>query len=496
MPPLKFPPIDGKPVPPLEAIRLANARNVVLPDVYYGKLQGSARQAAFSIAGIARLDQLQAVKDSLDKHLAEGKTFKQWQREQAVKDLGLPKHRLDNIFRTNMQSAYRDGQWERALRVQDDFPFCMYDAVNDSRTRPTHLAKDGIIRRTDDPVWRWLKPGGYRCRCGIKLLTERQANSRSKDSTGLNKPLDPEKMAPDKGWVDADPSDRMAGIEKSVADRLSKPSKIADALASQLKSRQEIRTLDDYINEGGLIVDEIIAKVGTEPKAFRAELNRLLGERVGVGLQAKLSSYGKKTNAAKAVRLASAFFPKSWVKATNQFGKLVVRDLLLKGDDIRAFQFTIGGDYTGRLLDLKKSGFGIVGGGKNKGYIATHPSYLSTALHEYTHRMQSALPELDSFFQGLHLRRTAAEKLKPLNKIYPNSGYSTEELAKEDNYIDAYFGKEYDGSAKEMMTMALETLLSRQAFFNGSALHPLIDILEKDREMINLATGVLFKYAP
>ena len=89
-------------VPFDEAIKAMDAREIVLPAKYYGELQGIQRQLAFSIAGVASLDQLQAVLNSLFAKLADGQSFEQWQDGVAVQDLGLPKHRLDNIYRTNV----------------------------------------------------------------------------------------------------------------------------------------------------------------------------------------------------------------------------------------------------------------------------------------------------------------------------------------------------------------------------------------------------------
>lgn len=80
------------PTPPLslafnlpfsEAIKAAE-RYTVLPNVYYGQLQGLARQKAFSIAGIASLDQLQAVNDSLAKFMQDGGSFSDWKKQTAV----------------------------------------------------------------------------------------------------------------------------------------------------------------------------------------------------------------------------------------------------------------------------------------------------------------------------------------------------------------------------------------------------------------------------
>jgi SPP1 gp7 family putative phage head morphogenesis protein len=218
--PLKLPPVNGLPVHFQEAINAALARNVVLPDVYYGQLQGIARQLAFSIAGIASYDQLRAVLDSLINATANGQTFAQWQREQALKDLNLPKHRLDNIFRTNLQGHYQAGHWDRIEQFKHRRPFLMYDAINDSRVRPAHLAMDNIIRPVDDPFWaEHAPPNGYRCRCGVIALTEAQAKVRSKDGTGLNKDVDETAMQPDKGW-DYSPRDRIQGARQALAQRV------------------------------------------------------------------------------------------------------------------------------------------------------------------------------------------------------------------------------------------------------------------------------------
>ena len=190
-------------VPFSEAIKAAQQKRVVLPEVYYGELQGLARQQAFSIAGLASLDQLTTVRDSLAAKLQNGQTFRQWQKDILESEtLDLPKHRLDNIFRTNIQSNYNRGRWERFTEGKAMRPYLMYDAINDSRVRPTHLAMDGIIRPVDDPFWKTHAPlNGYRCRCRLISLSEGQARARSGNDTGLNKGVDTGKMEPDK-WFE------------------------------------------------------------------------------------------------------------------------------------------------------------------------------------------------------------------------------------------------------------------------------------------------------
>lgn len=206
----------GFDVPFSEAIAAAVERGVVLPDAYYGELQGIARQLSFSVAGLASIEQVQQVKNSLDAEMLQGESFNQWKNK--VQDLGildLPKYRLDNIFRTNLQGQYMSGKWEQFDRNKDNRPYLMYDAINDSRVRPAHLALNGIIRHIDDAFWRTHSaPNGYRCRCSMRSLTEKQAQDRSGPGKGLDKqPVLPDgsPAEPDKDW-EYSPRDRLSGV--------------------------------------------------------------------------------------------------------------------------------------------------------------------------------------------------------------------------------------------------------------------------------------------
>lgn len=223
-------------VPFSEAIKAAQQRKVVLPETYYGELQGLARQQAFSISGLASLDQLTIVRDSLAAKLQSGQTFRQWQKDITESGtLDLPRHRLDNIFRTNIQSNYNRGRWERFVEGKDTRPYLMYDAINDSRVRPTHLAMDGIIRTVDDPFWHSHAPlNGYRCRCRLVSLNERLALARSGNGTGLNKGVDTEAMQPDKGFDYNPGEDLMAGINRAISEKEGKLSGLFKTSANEI----------------------------------------------------------------------------------------------------------------------------------------------------------------------------------------------------------------------------------------------------------------------
>lgn len=231
------------PVPFREAIAWAKARQVVLPEVYYGALQGLARSMAFSIAGLAKLDQLQAVLDSLVANLESGESFGKWKTRVAAGEipLDLPPHRIENIFRTNIQGHYGRGRCEQQKRTVDSHPWYLLDAVNDSRTRPSHAAMDGKVARHDDPWWNThTPPNGYQCRCRRIALSEAQApRFIEADRKRLEK--DP-KLAearaladPDKGWDYSPCAEPDAGLRRAWAQKVGKahPVLVKIALAVQ-----------------------------------------------------------------------------------------------------------------------------------------------------------------------------------------------------------------------------------------------------------------------
>lgn len=218
---------DLKPVPFTEAIEWAAGRNVELPDVYYGQLQGLARAMSFSVAGLAQVDQLQAVLDSLTESLETGEAFSGWQ--QRVQDgeipLDLPAHRIENIFRTNTQGHYNRGRCEQQKRNTDTRPWYLYDAVNDSRTRPGHAAMDGFVARYDDPAWQnWTPPNGYQCRCRRIALTEKQAEwyraadeKRQQDSEEVAQARAAAlQVGPDTGWDYSLCTQPTAGLQRAI----------------------------------------------------------------------------------------------------------------------------------------------------------------------------------------------------------------------------------------------------------------------------------------
>jgi SPP1 gp7 family putative phage head morphogenesis protein len=259
------------PLPFAEAIAWAKRRGVVLPDTYYGELQGFARAQAFSVASIAQLDQLKLVQDSLLTALEEGQSFQRWKKEALKPDSPLrefPRHRIENIFRTNLQGQYNRGRCEQQNRTRETFPWLLFDAVNDSRTRPSHAAMDGFVARYDDPIWNiWRPPAGYQCRCRVIALTEKQAQKYiNADASRIANP-EPQEMfggltyaqaraqalldGPDEGWdydICQNPDAGTLAAEQRATQSVMGTA-LAPALAARLENKPPVSTTLDFDND-------------------------------------------------------------------------------------------------------------------------------------------------------------------------------------------------------------------------------------------------------
>jgi SPP1 gp7 family putative phage head morphogenesis protein len=168
-----------------EAVSYFGDKLPLKPSEFY-KLADEYRNKAFTVSGYSKIQVLNKFHDELLKAIEEGTTLRDFKdsmneflENKGYK--GITNFQADNIFRTNIQTSYQVGHYRQmtspeVLRLR---PYWEYDAVGDKHTRPSHLAMDGRVFRADDPVWDiWYPPNGFRCRCGVKTLSERQVRER------------------------------------------------------------------------------------------------------------------------------------------------------------------------------------------------------------------------------------------------------------------------------------------------------------------------------
>ncbi len=180
-------------LPPEEAIAFFKAKGYAITWDWHESWK-EVNDIAFTVAKVARADVLQDLRSGVQAALERGETerwfadrvtpvlkAKGWwgkkivvgaDGEAEVVQEGSPR-RLQTIFRTNVQTAYAAGRWQRFLANAGERPYLQYVAVMDGRTRPGHARLNGKVFRIDDPIWQVIAPpNGFNCRCAVRALSE------------------------------------------------------------------------------------------------------------------------------------------------------------------------------------------------------------------------------------------------------------------------------------------------------------------------------------
>ncbi len=229
-------------LPPERAIEYFRSKGFVITWHWHDLWQDDQAKS-FTVAKAMRLDILNEIRAELDRSLAQGIPFKDfektltprlqalgWWGKQIIVDsegnaqvaqLGSPR-RLETIYRTNVQTSLMAGRYRQMLENADNRPWWQYVAVMDSRTRPTHAALNGIVARYDDPFWQYFyPPNGFNCRCRVRAFTD----SDLKD-LGLN-PIDGSrylgetwKVDPSTGFTERVATIKLPGMAKTVSPDL------------------------------------------------------------------------------------------------------------------------------------------------------------------------------------------------------------------------------------------------------------------------------------
>ncbi len=181
-------PADGtlqtwQPLPFDEAVQFWRSK-VRLKPGQFTKLREDAQVRAFAVSGVARDDVLATMFEAIEKALAAGTSYSEFRRD--IRTIiekrgwtGRRAWRVETIFRTTIQTAYNVGKYAIFKEGQAELPYWQYDAVGDSRTRPSHAALNGKIFRADDPFWdTWYPPNGFNCRCTVRALSQAEVRAR------------------------------------------------------------------------------------------------------------------------------------------------------------------------------------------------------------------------------------------------------------------------------------------------------------------------------
>lgn len=166
----------------------------------YKALEEKYKKLAFTVTGYSEIGVINQFYQEVLKAIDEGTTYEQFKSNinTFLKNKGydaLGDFQLDNIFRTNVQTAYNAGHYEHMTDedVLRQRPYWRYEAVDDEDTRETHRAMDGLVFEAKDAIWdTWYPPNGYRCRCTVTSLSKRQVVEKDLKVQKGDMPFEPD----------------------------------------------------------------------------------------------------------------------------------------------------------------------------------------------------------------------------------------------------------------------------------------------------------------
>lgn len=106
------------------------------------------------------------------------------------------------------------------------------------------------------------------------------------------------------------------------------------------------------------------------------------------------------------------------------------------------------------------------------------------AIHEFGHALERACPSILALEREFYDRRTAGCKLEKLREITGNSKYTWTEEVRRDSFIEPYMGKDYSGSAYELVSMGFELFFTKPS------------VLMKDPDYFKFISGILAMVTP
>jgi SPP1 gp7 family putative phage head morphogenesis protein len=250
--------VEPDPLQPEEALAWFRAR-LPLPDPEFRALREEARRRAFWVSGLAALDMVQEVMDALEAALREGTTFGDFQKalSERVKSAWGEgsRHRLEAVFRTNLQLAYGAGRWKEAVSTRELRPYWGLSVVLDGRTSEVCRPLAGVVLPADHPFWRThVPPLHYNCRTVLVTYAREEGERRAWREPPAHEPQPGFGRPPTEDEWSPDPKDYHPELWRTYLRALGRGMPEADRYLAGLLATRQPRATDWMLAAGRVAV--------------------------------------------------------------------------------------------------------------------------------------------------------------------------------------------------------------------------------------------------
>lgn len=366
---------------------------------------------------------------------------------------------------TGAQNAGRLGTYKDAGRLGIKTKK-QWMATLDERTRESHQELDGESVPVDEPFSNGLMfpadPDGepeevYNCRCTMV------ADIEDYPDEGFERYVDGESVGDMtyKDWLQMKGGTQEAeGL--SFADKI-KSIRDNEKLTQTEKIEQAGQIFADEINNGYLQeVDGLEQTIDKKRDEMFEKLLKLEGEAEQIKLQEDFIKWEE--NIRKRFKPDNALADKlSKVRSVGyKNAKELKSHLKNSRSPMRVHVESAYNHYPTEWIEksIKRSKLGVKK--VNRGYYDDIQEVIAisgwndemvkgTCFHELGHRFEQSVPEILKQERAFYKRRTDGEDLKWLG-----SGYGRSEKTRRDKFLNKYMGKDYGGSAYELVSMGFE----------------------------------------
>ncbi len=279
-------------IEPAAAVAAFTARGDLLPSYAWQDVFQHEHARGLAVAGVSRLDVLQAFQQELALTVKEGRSLRDfagriqprlaaagfWGDVEVTdpatgetRTTRFDMSRLRLIMDVNLRQSHAAGRWSSVQRTKARMPYLVYLTMHDERVRHSHRQWDYLTLPVDDPWWNThTPPNGWRCRC-----TFRAANQAGVDALrAAGKPVKTE----------APPIDWQTWINPRTGEVVPVPAGIDPGFAYNPGKEQDVAFWDQALRKAAAahpVAGAVaVAQVEADRSLFISESTRAFGQWV------------------------------------------------------------------------------------------------------------------------------------------------------------------------------------------------------------------------